>query len=64
MSELGNEADFLLDFVPVSVVGPKEDVKSHRDALPWNLYRIVFRFLSGLCNVLDCRQANIKETDS
>ena len=64
MSELGNKADFLLDFIPVCVVGPKEDVESHRDALPRNLYRTVFCILTGLCNVLDCRQANIKETDS
>ena len=34
MSELGYEAHLLLDFVPVGVVGPEEDVQSHGKRLP------------------------------
>ena len=59
VSELGNKADFLLDLVPICVVRPKEDVEGYSDALPRNLNGLVFFFLSGICNVLDCRQANV-----
>ena len=49
MTELGDEADLLLNLIPVSVVGPEEDVQGYCECLPYELDRTVL----SVSNVLD-----------
>ena len=60
MSELGHKAHFLLDFIPVSVVGPEEDVESDSQGLPDQLDRAVL----SIRDVLNRSQSDVKETNS
>ena len=55
VSKLSDEADLLLDLVPVSVVSPKEDVQCYGQSLPNKLNRTVF----GICDVLNRRQTDV-----
>ena len=69
MSELGHEADFLLDLIPISVISPEEDVKGDSHRLPHELNRVILE-IRGSCRVrtsstvlLNRSQSNIQESN-
>jgi hypothetical protein len=59
VAELGDKADFLLDFVPVGIIGPEEDIEGDSKGLPHELDGTIF----GISEVLYCRQADVEESD-
>ena len=69
MSELGHKADFLLDFIPIGVISPEEDVKGDGHRLPHELNRVVLEVRGGswICTsstvLLNCGQPNIQESN-
>ncbi len=60
VSKLSDKADFLFDFVPISVISPEENVQCHRQSLPHQLYRTILR----ICDILNRGQADVQESNS
>jgi len=59
VAELGHKADFLLNFVPVGVVSPEENVEGDGEGLPDQLDRTVL----GIRDVLNRGEADVQKAD-
>ena len=59
MSELCDKAHFLLDFIPICVVGPEEDVQGDSASLPDQLQWTVL----DVSAISDRRQSNVQESN-
>ena len=55
VSKLSDKADFLFDFVPISVISPEENVQCHRQSLPHKLDGTIL----SIRDILNRSQANV-----
>ena len=63
MSELRDKTDLLLNLVPIGVVSPEEDVQSHSQGLPDQLYGTIVHIRFTIL-LLDSSQSDVQETNS
>lgn len=66
LSKLGHEAHLLVNFVPIGVIGPEEDVDGDDRSLPKHLNAIILDSLSFFlnCGNTDVQEAHCREETS